>query len=184
MNPNKFEDLTNQILSSVNIHILQTIGDDHNLIDQNLLDDSQKFVSLDRKSVKLKVTQLESTDTIDNRVKKGNDLDERMKKFAKNMKRQASKQRARHCDLHQSIEPIERAVLLNKIKEKISPMPPDVEILLKRDEAVFQQHRANIEKVNKLMEAVKGYNYVEASLPAADAVNESIAFLREVSLKF
>lgn len=179
MNSNKFEEATKRILSSENLQNLRTIEDNRNLIDKNLLDESEKFVCLAPQSVKFREGKLESTEEVDFRVKKFNEIDERLKKFTKNMKKQF-KQTDKHCQLHRKVEPpSELSVCVNEFIEKDLSVP-NVDSVLKKDEAFFQQHESNIEKITKLMETVSGYKHDEVTLPAAVAVNDSIRVLYEV----
>lgn len=171
-----------RILSSESLQNLRFISDNRKLIDQSLLKESEKYVSLDRQSVKLREANLESTEQIELRVKKFNELDERLKNFTKNMKKQF-KHMNKHCGLHQIGDPTQFSISLNKFIETDLSVP-DVDSLIKGDEAIVQQHVNNIEKMNKVMEMVKGYNYKEVNFSAADTVNESISFLREVIIYY
>lgn len=182
MSLDKFEGLTNRILRSENLQNLQSIRYNRSLIDQDLLVESQTFVSFGVQSVKPKVSRLESTEEIDARVKKINDVDERLKKFVK-IGRKQFKEADEHCDLHRNMDRPEFSVFLNKFTEKDLPVA-DVDSVLKRDEVVIQQHTSNFEKVNKLMEAVKEYKYKFADLPAAQLVTDATTFLREVITNF
>ncbi|XP_037041715.1 uncharacterized protein LOC119078313 [Bradysia coprophila] len=176
MSSNNYAEQANRILSSENLQNVGTI--EQELIDRNLLHESERFLSFDRHSVAFKQTKVETTEQIDGRVKKCNELRERLKKFTKTM-RKSFPQADRHCDKHQNANPIEVAELLNKLNEKEVPMP-DLVNVLQADEAVFQQHKSNIEKVNKLMETVKGYECAIKTLPAVGMISETVTLLQEI----
>lgn len=178
MSSDKFQCLANSILNNKTVNENRNVRYDRNIIDQTLLQESLKFTSLDRNNVNLKGHKSESTDEVDIRIKKFNELQAQFKKFTKNMRKQFNSS-DRRCDAHQQTDPMEVSVLLEKLKEEPKSVP-DSESVLKKDETVIQQHKSNIEKVNKLMEAVKGYNHVESDLAAAKVVNDSIMLLREV----
>lgn len=179
MSLDKFEQPTKRILSSENLRNFQSIADNRYLIDKNLLDESQKFISVAPQSVNVKERKMESTEEIDNRVRKFNEIDERLKKYTKNMKKQL-RQTDKQCDLHRKVEMNELlAVGVNEFIEKDFPVV-DIDSVLKADEVYLQQHESNIEKMNKLMNTVNGYKHDEATLPAAVEVNESIMVLCEV----
>lgn len=171
-----------RILSSENLQNLRFISDNRNSIDQSLLKESDKFVSLDRQSVNFKDANLESTEQMDLRVKKFNELDERFKKFTKNIKKQF-KQTDKHCGLHQNSDQTQFSISFNKFIETDLSVP-DVDSVIKKDDVLVQQHLQNIEKMDKVMETVKGYNYKEVNFSAADTVNDSISLLREVIIYF
>lgn len=179
MNSDKREQLFERILSSENLQNLLTIRDNRNLIDQNLLKESEKFVSLDRQSIKPKEEHLESTEQIDLNVKKFNELDEQLKKFIKNVKKQF-KQTPQHCDQHQKFNKTPFSISINEfIQNDLSV--PEVDSVIERDEITIQQHACNIDKIDKVMEMVKKFNYKEATLPVIEEINASILLLREVN---
>ncbi|KAG4070363.1 hypothetical protein HA402_006505 [Bradysia odoriphaga] len=176
MSSNNFAEQANRILSSENLQNIGTVKQE--LIDRNLLDESERFLSFDRHNIAFKQTKVETTEHIDGRMKKCNELGERVKKFTKTM-RKSFPRADRHCDLHQNANPIGVAELLNNLKKNEVPIP-DLDNILKADETVLQQYKSNIEKVNKLMKTVKGYEYAVKTLPTIGMINESVTLLQEI----
>lgn len=176
MNSDKYEGPTTQILNAENLQKFQTIRDNRSLINRDLLEQNFSFPTT--QSVNINNGKLEPTVNIDLRVKKFNEIDERLKKLIKNSKKQF-KQTDQHCDIHRKVDTTESRSILNEFIERDFAVP-DIESVLRRDEIVFQQHASNIEKIEELMATVKGYNYNELTLPAAEEVNEALEILREV----
>lgn len=177
MSSDKFEGATKRILCNEQLNNWRSERNP-NLVDWEFLNEAQKYSSFDRSTVKLKETEVESTEQIALRTKKANELSARFKKFAKSMKKQHTHM-DNSCGMHPQDEPTDISVLMNKLKKTAVPLP-DPSDLCKMDE-VFQQHTSNIEKVIKLMEIVKGQDHVESPLPAADALSEASTLLRDVS---
>lgn len=177
MNSSHFEKQTNRIWSNEDLRNVRTI--DQELIDRNILDESERFLSIDRQNVVLKQTKIETTEQIDRRSKKCNELRERLRKFTKTMGKSNAPADSRHCVEHQTLEPIEMSKLLHRITKTEVPVP-DLDDVLKADEAAFQQHKSNIDKVNKLMGTVTGFKYAETPLTSVGTVEASITLLHEV----
>ena len=56
-----------------------------------------------------------------------------------------------------------------------------IESIIKSDEAVFQQHASNLEKISKFMSNAEGCNVNQTTIPGLDVINDATTLLREVS---
>lgn len=170
----KFEEPTKRILSCDS---LRTIQDKRNLIDQNLLEESTKFLTPILQSGKfMETNKFEFTEEIDIRVKRLNKLDG----LLKNLKKKHVKPTATYCESHQKELPTESSVSVNTFLEK-DFSPTDVESLIKKDADVVQQHATNLEKMKKFMLVTEGCNVDEPNLPASVIVRDSVTLIREVN---
>lgn len=175
MSLDKFNEPASRIMN--NEILRTTIEDNHKFIDKNLLVELQNFVSTVPQTVKL-ANEFESTEAIDIRVKKLNQLDERLKNFKKTLRNQV-KRTDNSCELHPKVPSTNLSVHLSEFLEKDLP-PKDIESVLKKDEDVIQQHVSNLEKMSKFFLATEGINVDQRDVPSAEMISERTTLLREV----
>lgn len=174
---NKFEEPTKRILS---IKIQQTIQDNHKLIDKDLFAEFQKFVSDVPPTVKFKeANKFESTEDTDIRIRKLNELDERLKNSKKILKKKIKRTDNYGCELHQILPSTKLLDHLNGFLEK-DLSAKDLESVIKNDEDVMQQHAANLEKISRFMLVTEGFKVDQPNVPAAELINNCTTLLREV----
>lgn len=175
MDLDKFEEPTKRILSC---EILRDIQSNQKLIDNNWPMESEKFVSAVAQTVK-KANEFESVEDTNVRIRKLDELDERLKNFKKNFKKEIKRTDNRSCELHHIVPSTTLSVQLNAFLEK-DLSAKDVESVIREDEKVIQQHASNLEKMSKFMLVADGVKIEQPNVPAAEMVNECTTLLREV----